>query len=87
MKTLIEEGDFDKILTQPASPLFRISVMGMDLLDLLTLFPIVGVSIWAARHPVAAACPYGGHGSLVFSAHQCAADCVFIARDYRRALQ
>jgi len=47
VKSLIEEGDFDKILTQPASPLFRISVMGMDLLDLLTLFPILGVSVWA----------------------------------------
>jgi ABC-type uncharacterized transport system permease subunit len=40
MKYLIEEGDFDKILTQPAHPLFRISVMGTDLLDLLTLIPI-----------------------------------------------
>jgi ABC-2 type transport system permease protein len=49
VKVLIEEGDFDKILTQPANPLFRISVMGMDLLDLLTLFPIVGVSIWAVH--------------------------------------
>jgi ABC-2 type transport system permease protein len=49
VKTLIEEGDFDKILTQPANPLFRISVMGMDLLDLLTLFPIIGVSIWASH--------------------------------------
>ena len=58
VKSLIEEGDFDKILTQPASPLFRISVMGMDLLDLLTLFPIAGVSVWAVHrlpypvHPV-----------------------------------
>ncbi|MCG3203585.1 MAG: hypothetical protein KCHDKBKB_00255 [Elusimicrobia bacterium] len=49
VKTLIEEGDFDKILTQPAHVLFRISVMGMDLLDLLTLIPIGGVTVWALR--------------------------------------
>ena len=47
VKTLIEEGDFDKILTQPAHVLFRISVMGMDMLDLLTLIPIGGVTLWA----------------------------------------
>ena len=47
VKVLIEEGDFDKILTQPAHALFRISVMGMDLLDLLTLIPIGGVTVWA----------------------------------------
>ncbi len=47
VKVLIEEGDFDKILTQPAHALFRISVMGMDLLDLLTLIPIGIVTGWA----------------------------------------
>lgn len=47
VKVLIEEGDFDKILTQPAHALFRISVMGMDMLDLLTLIPIGGVTMWA----------------------------------------
>lgn len=47
VKVLIEEGDFDKILTQPAHALFRISVMGMDLLDLLTLIPIGIVTLWA----------------------------------------
>jgi ABC-2 type transport system permease protein len=46
VKTLIDEGDFDKILTQPAHVLFRISSMGVDLLDLLTLIPILGVTIW-----------------------------------------
>lgn len=46
VKVLIEEGDFDKILTQPAHALFRISFMGMDLLDLLTLIPIGIISIW-----------------------------------------
>jgi ABC-2 type transport system permease protein len=57
VKVLIEEGDFDKILTQPAHALFRISVMGMDLLDLLTLIPIGIVTIWALAklpHPVTA---------------------------------
>jgi ABC-2 type transport system permease protein len=47
VKMLISEGDFDKILTQPAHPLFRISVMGMDMLDLLTLVPIGAVTVWA----------------------------------------
>src|SRR5581483_7288926 len=60
VKSLIDEGDFDKILTQPANPLFRISVMGMDLLDLLTLFPIVGVSVWAVMR-----LPYPVHASDV----------------------
>src|SRR5689334_12379638 len=46
VKTLIDEGDFDKILTQPAHVLFRISSMGVDLLDLLTLIPILGVTAW-----------------------------------------
>lgn len=46
VKYLIEEGDFDKILTQPAHPLFRISVMGTDLLDLLTLIPIGCVTVY-----------------------------------------
>ncbi len=49
VKVLIEEGDFDKILTQPAHVLFRISVMGMDLLDLLTLIPIGAVTFWAVK--------------------------------------
>jgi len=44
IKYLIEEGDFDKILTQPAHPLFRISSMNVDLLDLLTLIPILAVT-------------------------------------------
>jgi ABC-2 type transport system permease protein len=47
VKYLIEEGDFDKILTQPVHPLFRISSMSVDLLDLLTLPPIIGVTLWA----------------------------------------
>ncbi|MBV9080534.1 MAG: ABC-2 family transporter protein [Elusimicrobia bacterium] len=58
VKYLIEEGDFDKILTQPAHALFRISAMGVDLLDLLTLLPIAGVTAWTLRrlpHPVHAA--------------------------------
>lgn len=46
IKYLIEEGDFDKILTQPAHVLFRISSMSVDLLDLLTLIPILGVTVW-----------------------------------------
>jgi ABC-2 type transport system permease protein len=46
VKTLIDEGDFDKILTQPAHVLFRISSMGVDLLDLLTLGPILFVTGW-----------------------------------------
>ncbi len=55
VKVLIEDGDFDKILTQPAHVLFRISVMGTDLLDLLTLIPIGAVTIWTLGklpHPV-----------------------------------
>jgi len=47
VKYLIEEGDFDKILTQPAHPLFRISSMSVDLLDLLTLIPILFVTAWS----------------------------------------
>src|SRR6266487_2652521 len=39
VKSLIEEGDFDKILTQPVHVLFRISSMGVDFLDLFTLIP------------------------------------------------
>lgn len=46
VKYLIEEGDFDKIITQPANPLFRISVMGVDFLDLLTLIPVGAVTAW-----------------------------------------
>src|ERR1051325_7910481 len=55
VKTLTEEGDFDKILTQPAHVLFRISSMGVDLLDLLTLIPIGVVTLWTLTklsHPV-----------------------------------
>ncbi len=52
VKYLIEEGDFDKIITQPAHPLFRISVMGVDFLDLLTLIPVGCVTLWTlARLP------------------------------------
>ena len=46
IKYLIEEGDFDKILTQPIHPLFRVSSMSTDLLDLLTLLPIGLVTFW-----------------------------------------
>lgn len=46
VKYLIDEGDFDKILTQPAHPLFRISFMGVDFLDLLTLVPVLGVMVF-----------------------------------------
>lgn len=46
VKYLIEEGDFDKILTQPAHALFRISSMSVDFLDLLTLIPIAIVTGW-----------------------------------------
>lgn len=55
VKYLIDEGDFDKILTQPAPVLFRISSMGVDMLDLLTLIPIGGVTLWTLTklsHPV-----------------------------------
>ncbi|MFN0118354.1 MAG: ABC transporter permease [Elusimicrobiota bacterium] len=47
IKSLIEEGDFDKYLTQPVHLLFRISVMGTDFLDLLTLVPIFFFIGWA----------------------------------------
>jgi ABC-2 type transport system permease protein len=47
VKYLIEEGDFDKILTQPAHALFRISSMGVDFLDLLTLVPVGFITAWA----------------------------------------
>lgn len=47
VKYLIEEGDFDKILTQPAHALFRISSMNVDLLDLLTLPIVIGITAWA----------------------------------------
>ncbi len=47
VKYLIEEGDLDKILTQPAHPLFRISSMNVDLLDLITLPIIVAITVWA----------------------------------------
>lgn len=47
VKYLIEEGDFDKILTQPAHALFRISSMGVDFLDLFTLVPVGFITFWA----------------------------------------
>jgi ABC-2 type transport system permease protein len=47
VKYLIEEGDFDKILTQPAHALFRISSMGVDFLDLFTLVPVFFITAWA----------------------------------------
>ena len=46
VKYLIEEGDFDKILTQPAHALFRISSMGVDFLDLFTLVPVGMITAW-----------------------------------------
>lgn len=49
IKYLIEEGDFDKILTQPVHALFRISTMNVDLLDLLTLIPILAVTFWTTQ--------------------------------------
>jgi ABC-2 type transport system permease protein len=48
VKYLIEEGDFDKILTQPAHALFRISSMNVDLLDLITLPIVFAITAWAA---------------------------------------
>lgn len=52
VKYLIEEGDFDKIITQPAHALFRISSMGVDFLDLFTLVPVGFITAWAlARIP------------------------------------
>jgi ABC-2 type transport system permease protein len=49
IKYLIEEGDFDKIVTQPVHVLFRISSMGVDLLDLLTLLPIGVMTVWTLQ--------------------------------------
>jgi ABC-2 type transport system permease protein len=49
IKVLIDEGDFDKFLTQPVHLLFRISVMGTDFLDLLTLIPIGIVTAWTLQ--------------------------------------
>jgi ABC-2 type transport system permease protein len=46
IKNMIEEGDFDRILTQPVHILFRIASMGVDLLDLLTLLPIALLTFW-----------------------------------------
>lgn len=49
VKYLIEEGDFDKILTQPAHALFRISSMGVDFLDLFTLIPVGFITAWTLK--------------------------------------
>lgn len=49
IKPLIDEGDFDKILTQPVRPLFRLCCMGMDLLDLITMIPIMVVSFYTLK--------------------------------------
>ncbi len=46
IKGLIREGVFDKILAQPIAPLFRVSLETVDLLDLATLVPVVGVTTW-----------------------------------------
>ena len=38
--------EFGQILTQPAHALFRISSMGVDFLDLLTLIPVGFITAW-----------------------------------------
>lgn len=45
-RELVVRGDFDIVLSRPANPLFRALVGGADPLDLLMLFPYVGLLIY-----------------------------------------
>jgi len=45
-RSYIVSGNFDMILTKPISPLFRSLFGGSDILDLLTLFPLIGFLIY-----------------------------------------
>ena len=46
IKAMVRDGGFDRILAQPINPLFRVSFETVDLLDLLTLIPILALTYW-----------------------------------------
>jgi ABC-2 type transport system permease protein len=47
-RSYIISGNFDMVLTKPISPLFRALFGGSDILDLLTLFPLLGFMIYVS---------------------------------------
>ncbi len=49
VRGLIREGDFDYFLIQPVSPLFRVAFNTVDFLDVLMIFPILGLAAFIIR--------------------------------------
>ena len=45
-RTLVVSGDLDLILTKPINPLFRILFGGADVIDLITIPPVVAATIY-----------------------------------------
>lgn len=45
-RRLVVNGSFDYLLIRPMSPLFRALIGYTDMLDLITLIPLVGYTIW-----------------------------------------
>ncbi len=42
----VVNGTLDFVLLKPVNPLFRVLLGGPDVLDFITLFPLVGLTIW-----------------------------------------
>lgn len=47
-RSLVVSGNFDLVLVKPLNPLFRILAGGADILDLMTLLPLLGFLIYTA---------------------------------------
>lgn len=55
-RPLIVNGEFDSVLIKPYHPFIRILIGGIDIMDLITIFPYLGVLIYfifqAHLHPI-----------------------------------
>jgi len=49
IRSMIREGDFDYFLIQPANVLFRVAFQTVDFLDVVTIVPVLGVTLHVMR--------------------------------------
>lgn len=52
-RPMIIKGDFDLVLAKPVNSLFRVLMGGADIIDLFTIFPLLGLTVFygASLHP------------------------------------
>jgi ABC-2 type transport system permease protein len=55
IRSMIREGDFDYFLIQPANVLFRVAFQTVDFLDVITILPVLAVTLYVMRHIAGAA--------------------------------